>query len=57
MKAILNFFFNDALHYLFWYKIMGIPSWIPTTIGFVIWIFYKLLQSPEDKEDSDKEEH
>ena len=36
---------------------MGIPGWIPTTIGLVIWILYKWLQSPEDKEDSDKEEH
>jgi hypothetical protein len=57
MKAVFNFFFNDALHYLFWYKIMGIPSWIPTTIGVVLWIFYKLLQDPEDKEDVDKEEN
>ena len=36
---------------------MGIPGWIPVTIGFVLWILNKLLQSPEDKEDSDKEEH
>lgn len=36
---------------------MGIPGWIPVTIGFVLLILYKLLQSPEEKEDSDKEEH
>ena len=36
---------------------MGIPSWIPTTIGIVLWILYKLLQNPEDKEDFNKEEH
>lgn len=35
---------------------MGIPGWIPVTIGIVLWILYKLLQNPEDKEDSDKEE-
>lgn len=57
MKAILKFFGDDILRYLFRHKVMGIPGWIPTTIGFVLWIFYKLLQSPEDKEDSDKEEH
>lgn len=28
---------------------MGIPGWIPVTIGFVLWILYKLLQNPEDK--------
>lgn len=57
MKAILKFFGDDILRYLFRHKIMGIPGWIPVTIGFVLWILYKLLQSPEDKEDSDKEEH
>ena len=36
---------------------MGIPGWIPTTIGIALWILYKLLQNPEDKEDFDKEEH
>ena len=36
---------------------MGIPGWILVTIGFVIWILYKRLQSREDKEDIDKEEH
>lgn len=36
---------------------MGIPGWIPATIGFVLWILYKWLQDPEDKEDSNKEEH
>lgn len=36
---------------------MGIPGWIPTTIGIVLWILYKLLQNPEDKEDSNKEEN
>jgi hypothetical protein len=57
MKAILKFFGGDVLRFLFWYKIMGIPGWIPTTIGIALWILYKLLQNPEDKEDSDKEEH
>ena len=36
---------------------MGIRGWIPVTIGVVLWILYKSLQDPEDKEDSDKEEH
>ena len=36
---------------------MEIPGWIPVTICIVLWILYKWLQSPEDKEDSDKEEH
>ncbi len=57
MKAILRFFSDDILRYLIRHKVMGIPGWIPVTIGFVIWILYKVLQSPEDKEDSDKEEH
>ena len=57
MKAILKFFADDILRYLFRHKIMGIPGWIPTTIGIVLWILYKLLQSPEDKEDSDKLEN
>ena len=57
MKAILKFFGDDILRYLIRHKVMGIPGWIPVTIGFVIWILYKVLQSPEDKEDSDKEEH
>lgn len=57
MKAILKFFGDDILRYLFRHKVMGIPGWIPVTIGIVLWILYKLLQSPEDKEDSDKEEH
>lgn len=57
MKAILKFFGDDILRYLIRHKVMGIPGWIPVTIGFVICILYKLLQSPEDKEDSDKEEH
>lgn len=57
MKAILKFFGGDVLRFLFWYKIMGISGWIPTTIGIALWILYKLLQNPEDKEDSDKEEH
>lgn len=57
MKAVFHFFFEPILDYLLRHKIMGIPGWIPVTIGLVLWIFYKLLQSPEDKEDSDKEEH
>lgn len=57
MKAILRFFSDDILRYLIRHKVMGIPGWIPVTIGFVLWIFYRLLQSPEEKEDSDKEEH
>lgn len=57
MKAILKFFGGDVLRYLFRHEIMGIPGWIPTTIGIALWILYKLLQNPEDKEDSDKEEH
>lgn len=51
MKAILRFFCDDVLRYLFRYKIMGIPSWIPATIGIVLWILYEVLQSPEYKED------
>ena len=57
MKAILKFFGDDILRYLIRHKVMGIPGWIPVTFGFVLWIPYKVLQSPEDKEDSDKEEH
>lgn len=57
MKAILKFFGDDILRYLIRHKVMGIPGWIPVTIGFVLLILYKLLQSPEEKEDSDKEEH
>ena len=57
MKAILKFFGDDILRYLFRHKVMGIPGWIPATIGLVLLILFKLLQSPEDKEDSDKEEH
>lgn len=57
MKVIFNFFRDDILRYLIRHKIMGIPGWIPVTIGLVLLILYKLLQSPEDKEDSDKEEH
>lgn len=57
MKAILKLFGDDILRYLIRHKVMGIPGWIPVTIGFVLWILYKVLQSPEDKEDSDKEEH
>ena len=57
MKAILRFFSDDILRYLIRHKVMGIPGWIPTTIGLVLLILYKLLQSPEYKEDSDKEEH
>ena len=57
MKAVFNLFGDDILRYLIRNKVMGIPGWTPVTIGFVLWIFYKLLQSPEDKEDSDKEEH
>ena len=57
MKAILKLFGDDILRYLIRHKVMGIPGWIPVTIGFVLLILYKLLQSPEDKEDSDKEEH
>ena len=57
MKAILKFFSDDVLRYLFRHEIMGIPGWILVTIGFVIWILYKRLQSREEKEDIDKEEH
>ena len=57
MKAVLKFFGDDILRYLIRHKVMGIPGWIPVTIGFVLLILYKLLQSPEEKEDSDKEEH
>ena len=57
MKAIFHFFLEPTLDYLFRHKIMGIPGWIPTTIGIVLWILYKWLQNPEDKEDSDKQEH
>lgn len=57
MKAILKLFGDDILRYLIRHKVMGIQGWIPVTIGFVLLILYKLLQSPEDKEDSDKEEH
>ena len=57
MKAILKFFGDDILRYLIRNQVMGIPGWIPATIGLVLLILYKLLQSPEDKEDSDKEEH
>lgn len=57
MKAVFNLFGDDILRYLIRNKVMGIPGWIPVTIGFVLWILYKLLQSPEDKEDADKEEH
>ena len=57
MKAVFNLFGDDILRYLFRHKVMGIPGWIPATIGLVLLILYKLLQSPEDKEDSDKEEH
>ena len=57
MKAILKFFGDDILRYLFRHKVTGIPGWIPATIGIVLWILYKWLQNPEDKEDSDKEEH
>ena len=57
MKAILKFFGDDILRYLFRHKVMGIPGWIPAIIGIVVWILYKLLQNPEDKEDFNKEEH
>ena len=57
MVKILKFFGDDILRYLIRHKGIGIPGWIPVTIGFVIWILYKWLQSPKDKEDSDKEEH
>ena len=57
MVKILKFFGDDILRYLFRHKVMGIPGWIPATIGIVLWILYKWLQSPEDKGDSDKEEH
>ena len=57
MVKILKFFGDDILRYLIRNKVMGIPGWIPVTIGLVLWILYKLLQNPEDKEDSDKEEH
>lgn len=43
MKAILKFFGDDILRYLFRHKVMGIPGWIPTTIGIVLWILYKWL--------------
>ena len=56
MVKILKFFGDDILRYLIRNKVMGIPGWIPATIGLVLLILYKLLQSPEDKEDSDKEE-
>ena len=36
MKAILKFFSDDVLRYLFRYKVMGIPGWIPATIGIVL---------------------
>ena len=57
MVKILKFFGDDILRYLIRNKVMGIPGWIPATIGLVLLILYKLLQSPEEKEDSDKEEH
>ncbi len=57
MVKILKFFGDDILRYLIRNKVMGIPGWIPAIIGIVVWILYKWLQSPEDKEDSDKEEH
>lgn len=57
MVKILKFFGDDILRYLFRHKVMGIPGWIPAIIGIVVWILYKALQSPEEKEDSDKEEH
>ncbi len=57
MVKILKFFGDDILRYLIRNKVMGIPGWIPVTIGLVLWILYKWLQSPEDKEDADKEEH
>lgn len=57
MVKILKFFGDDILRYLIRHKVIGIPGWIPVTIGFVIWILYKWLQSPEDKEDFNKEEH
>ena len=57
MKAVFNLFGDDILRYLIRNKVMGIPGWIPATIGIVVWILYKALQSPEEKEDSDKEEH
>ena len=57
MVKILKFFGDDILRYLIRNKVMGIPGWIPATIGIVVWILYKSLQSPEEKEDSDKEEH
>lgn len=57
MVKILKFFGDDILRYLIRHKVMGIPGWIPATIGIVVWILYKALQSPEEKEDADKEEH
>lgn len=57
MKTILKFFSDDILRYLIRHKVMGIPGWIPVTIVLVLWILYKRLQSREDKEDIDKEEH
>ena len=45
MKAIFKFFDDDILRYLFRHKVMGIPGWIPTTIGIVLWIFYKVSKS------------
>ena len=57
MVKIFTYFLDDIIYYLFRHKIMGIPGWIPVTICIVLWILYKLLQDPEDKEDSDKEEH
>lgn len=57
MVKIFTFFLDDILRYLFRHKVMGIPGWIPATIVIVLWILYKWLQSPEEKEDSDKEEH
>ena len=36
MKAILKFFSDDILDYLLRHKIMGIPGWIPVTIGLVL---------------------
>ena len=45
MKAILKFFGDDILRYLIRHKVMGIPGWIPVTVGFVLWIFYKVSKS------------
>ncbi len=36
MKAILKFFGDDILRYLIRNKVMGIPGWIPATIGIVL---------------------